>query len=160
MPIYNVETPDGNILKIEGPEGASEDQLLGFAAAQYYGQQPVEEKPVAAPKPEGRTWGEAATDVGASFLSGIGGLAQMPGQVGMLAGMYKPEEAGTGLQGMGKQLEEYGQSLKSKELQAKEQAPTMPPTIGRCFAIRRERPRSIVRLGLPGHLQMSGCSTA
>lgn len=67
-----------------------------------------------------RTWGEAATDVGASLLSGVGSLAQMPGQLGTLAGMYSPEEAGTGLQGMGKQLEQYGQSLKSEPLKQKE----------------------------------------
>lgn len=123
MPIYKVETPDGKILKIEGPEGASEDQLLGFAASQYYAQQEQETAPVVAQEaPKGRTWGEAGTDIGASLLSGVGSLAQMPGQIGTLAGLYKPEEAAAGLQGMGKQLEEYGQSLKSQELKAKEAA--------------------------------------
>lgn len=123
MPIYNVETPDGKILTVEGPEGASEDQILGFAASQYYSQQ-QEQQPVEqpAPKPQGRTWGEAATDIGASLLSGVGGVAQLPGQIGTLAGLYKPEEAATGLQGMGKQLEEYGQSLKSPEIKAREAA--------------------------------------
>ena len=123
MPIYEVKAPDGSILEIQGPEGATDAQLINTAAA-YYRQKEfqVPEAPVEQAAPEGRTWGEAATDIGGSLLSGVGSLAQIPGQIGMLAGMYKPEEAGTGLQGMGKELEKYGQSLKSKELVAKEAA--------------------------------------
>ena len=35
MPIYKVSTPDGGIIKFEGPEGASEEDILGFAQQQY-----------------------------------------------------------------------------------------------------------------------------
>lgn len=41
MPIYKVQAPDGRILRLEGPEGASEDQILQAAAAAY--QPPQEE---------------------------------------------------------------------------------------------------------------------
>ena len=54
MPIYQVEAPDGKILEIEGPEGASPDQVTSFAIANYYAsqQKPEEPAPVAAPEPE------------------------------------------------------------------------------------------------------------
>ena len=35
MPIVNVQTPDGNTLKINAPEGASQNQILGFAKQQF-----------------------------------------------------------------------------------------------------------------------------
>jgi hypothetical protein len=35
MPIYKVEAPDGKLLKIEGPEGASEQDILSIAAQLY-----------------------------------------------------------------------------------------------------------------------------
>jgi hypothetical protein len=35
MPIYNVEAPDGKILKVEAPDGATDEQILGFAAQSY-----------------------------------------------------------------------------------------------------------------------------
>ena len=42
MPIYKVEAPDGKLLKIEGPEGASEQEILAIAAQLY---QPEDIKP-------------------------------------------------------------------------------------------------------------------
>jgi len=35
MPIYKVEAPDGNIIQIDAPEGASDEALLQFAAQSY-----------------------------------------------------------------------------------------------------------------------------
>jgi hypothetical protein len=35
MPIYQVEAPDGKILKVEAPDGATDEQILGFAAQSY-----------------------------------------------------------------------------------------------------------------------------
>lgn len=67
-----------------------------------------------------RTWGEAGSDILASLESGAGQLAQLPGQIGTLAGITKPEDAGTGLQGLGQRLEAYGQEQKSAPLKARE----------------------------------------
>lgn len=68
-----------------------------------------------------RSVGDIATDIGGGFISGLGGLAQLPGQIGQLTGLTEREETPTGLQGIGKSLEEYGQGLKSPVLRAKEQ---------------------------------------
>jgi hypothetical protein len=109
MALHDVRTPDGQILKINAPDDASEEDILGFAQSQY--------KPLSGQK---RSWTEAATDVGGSFISGVGSLLQLPGQVGQLAGITEPEEKPTGLQGVGKQVEEFGQELKSPVLKGKE----------------------------------------
>jgi hypothetical protein len=94
--------------------------------------------------PKERTWGEAVTDLLASTGSGIGKTMQVPGQLyGLITGdMETPqgppqntEEAKralvrgagnavmpgmSGIQGLGKQLEEYSESKKSDVLKAKE----------------------------------------
>lgn len=110
MALHKVKTPDGQILNIDAPDDASEEDILGFAQSQY--------KPITQQK---RSWGEALTDVGGGLISGVGSLMQLPGQVGQLAGITEAEEKPTGLQGIGKTVEEFGQGLKSPVLKAKEQ---------------------------------------
>jgi hypothetical protein len=70
-------------------------------------------------QPKDRTYSEAFQDVGAKALSGVGGLAQLPGQLyGLATGNFED----TGLYGAGKKLEQYGESLVSPSLKAKEAA--------------------------------------
>ena len=44
MPIYSVRGPDGRIHDFEGPEGASQEQVLAFAA-QHFTELPAKEEP-------------------------------------------------------------------------------------------------------------------
>jgi hypothetical protein len=63
-----------------------------------------------------RSWGEAAGDIGASALSGLGSLAQLPGQAyGLATGDFD-----TGILQGAKKLSKFGESLKSEGLQARE----------------------------------------
>ena len=71
----------------------------------------------AQPKRGERTWTEAAQDIGAGVVGGIGSLVQLPGQLAQLAGSTTPSATID----YGKQLQELAQSLKSQELVAREQ---------------------------------------
>ena len=63
--------------------------------------------------------GERVKDVGAGLVSGVGALAQLPGQLSGLAGLTQLDD--TGLQGVGKNIQQYGQEMKSAGLKAREQ---------------------------------------
>lgn len=117
---YNVRLPDGRIVSDIPDDVSKEDARKKI----------LESFPDIAAK-EKRTWGEALTDVGASFVSGVGQLAQVPGQLAELAGISTPETlkgmplpgpagAVTGLQGLGKRLETFGEEAKSPILRGKE----------------------------------------
>jgi len=43
MPTYEVKAPDGNVLEFEGPEGASQDELLAYAKRMYQPKQRAED---------------------------------------------------------------------------------------------------------------------
>jgi len=77
--------------------------------------------PAVAKKGE-RTWGEALTDLGAGAVSGAGQLFQFPGQLyGLTTGAIKDKDfATTGLQGVGKEMQDYAKTLKSAELKRRE----------------------------------------
>ena len=69
-----------------------------------------------------RTIGEAFTDTGAGLISGLGQLAQFPGQLyGLATGSIKDKNfATTGMQGVGKEMQDYAKTLKSAELKRRE----------------------------------------
>lgn len=73
-------------------------------------------------KPEAkkdRTLGETAKDVGASVVSGVGSLVQLPGQ---LYGLATGDFSETGALGAGKAIAKYGEEMKSPELKRREAA--------------------------------------
>lgn len=72
-------------------------------------------------KSKERTWGEAATDIGAGVVSGAGALTQLPGQLyGLATGNFED----TGMLGAGKKLQQVGEEMKSPGLKAREQERT------------------------------------
>lgn len=83
--------------------------------------QPIQQKPeqpIAQPKRE-RTFGEAATDIPASLVSGLGSLVQLPGQLyGLATGNFEK----TGALGLGEKIQKYGEEMKSDPLKAMEEA--------------------------------------
>lgn len=109
MPKYQISVPGKGTFEVDSPTELSDEQA-------YQAIMPQLDSPVSK-----RSWGEALTDIGGGFISGLGGLAQLPGQIGQLTGLTEREETPTGLQGIGKTVEEYGQGLKSPVLRAKEQ---------------------------------------
>jgi len=112
------ELADGRIL--EFPDGTKPEVIQGVVKKLMGGGAPAPAAP-AAQKGE-RTWGEAFTDVGAGAVSGLGQLAQFPGQLyGLATGAIKDKDfATTGLQGVGKEMQDYAKTLKSAELKRRE----------------------------------------
>lgn len=108
MPIINVP----GVGQIKFPDEMSKEDIINA----------IENDILKRPKDQSRTFAEVGTDLAASLGKGIGQLAQVPGQIGMLSGLYKPEEEETGIQGLGKRLEQYSESQKSAGLKAREAA--------------------------------------
>lgn len=110
MPTYEVTSPDGRTFEVTAPDGASQQDVLAYAQANF-------EK--LAPKKKDISLGERVKDVGAGVVSGVGALAQLPGQLSGLAGLTELDD--TGLQGAGKRLQKYGEEMKSAGLKAREE---------------------------------------
>lgn len=104
--IYEVEAPDGSILEIEGPDGASEADLFKAAGELW---KPPAKAPEALPE---RTWGEAATDVKNLVGRGMLGTYSAP------VDYFRPD-----LNTLGKEKEEYAKAL-SPQYQAKKKGVT------------------------------------
>jgi hypothetical protein len=64
-----------------------------------------------------RTYGEAAKDIGAGVVSGIGSLVQLPGQ---LYGLATGDFSKTGALGAGEEISKFGEEMKSAGLKARE----------------------------------------
>lgn len=109
MTTYSITAPNGRTYQVEGPPGASDAQVAQVVLAQNpeAGQPPSKE----------RTWGEAATDIGASAVSGLGSLVQLPGQ---LYGLATGDFSKTGALGLGEDIQKYGEEMKSTGLKARE----------------------------------------
>lgn len=98
---YKVEAPDGSVIEIEGPEGASQDQLISEASKHYKAQ-----KPATKPAPEmswrerNRIRGEALGDTlmdmpryfGDAFRSAGMGAADLVLGAGQLASKFMGDE--------------------------------------------------------------------
>ena len=97
MPIYKVEAPDGKLLKIEGPEGASEQDILAIAAQLY---QPPEIKQDtgftgAFSAGKERLKGDIALLAGKTGLMGLEDAERYKREKDILAQrMFKPTEEG------------------------------------------------------------------
>jgi hypothetical protein len=85
-------------------------QALADALRQAMVSQPAPQAPAA---PKERTTGEFFKDIGAGAVSGVGALAQLPGQ---LYGLATGDFSDTGLTKVGRELRETGEGMKSEEL--------------------------------------------
>lgn len=107
MPTYEVDV-GGKTYEVDAPNPDTAWQWANYTHSQSAAQPSTE-----------RTWGEAAQDVGAGLVSGLGNVVQLPGQLyGLATGDFRD----TGLLGAGKDIQEYGESLKSEGLKAREAA--------------------------------------
>ena len=84
MAEYRVQDPDGNIIRIQGPEGATDEQLKQVAAREYYTNKQIESNPT---MQETAGVGEALVGGTKRFLSSIG--------TGLTAPFVGGEEAAT-----------------------------------------------------------------
>jgi hypothetical protein len=73
MPIYSVQGPDGRIYDVEGPAGASEDQILGAVRRQFLTAQ------APAPEKKGSGLGDIARSFGLGAVGSTGALASAAG---------------------------------------------------------------------------------
>jgi hypothetical protein len=108
--------------------GYSDSEIANYLASQKtfditgarkagYGDQEIIGHLLGAQKPKERTLGEAAKDVGAGVVSGVGALTQLPGQ---LYGLATGDFSDTGLTKVGREIREAGEAMKSEELKRRE----------------------------------------
>jgi hypothetical protein len=73
MPIYSVQGPDGRIYDVEGPAGASEEQILGAVRRQ------ILMAPAPAPEKKGSGLGDIARSFGLGAVGATGAIASAAG---------------------------------------------------------------------------------
>lgn len=114
MPIYEYQGQQYDIATDD--PAAAKAKILNYIGSQ--------KTPAPAPAQGERTWGEAATDVGAAGVSGLGKLIQFPGQLyGLASGSIGEEDFGTtGIQGIGKEMQDWAKKQQSPELKRREKA--------------------------------------
>lgn len=115
MPIVNIQ----GVGQVNFPDTMSNEQIQSAIEKEILPQFPE----VQAQVPRGILGG--AKDIGASFVSGVGNLLQVPGQMGELIGFQRtgdlPDQEKTGLQKVGQVVQTFGEEAKSPTLVAKEQ---------------------------------------
>jgi hypothetical protein len=104
MPVYEYQGQHYDLAETD--PSAAKAKILAYLAKQQ-------------PPSKERTYGEALQDIGAGVVGGIGSLVQLPGQ---LYGLATGDMRRTGALGVGKDIEEYAESLKSAGLKAREEA--------------------------------------
>ena len=107
MPQYQISVPGQGTFSVDSPTELTDLQAW----------QAVQNQLAAGPSKE-RTWGEAAKDIAAGVVSGAGNLVQLPGQ---LYGLATGDFSETGALGLGKDIEKYGEEMKSAGLKAREE---------------------------------------
>lgn len=115
MPIVNIQ----GVGLVNFPDEMSREQINSAIEKEILPKFPE----VQAQVPRGIVGG--AKDIGASFVSGVGNLMQLPGQISELVGFTRtgdlPEQQKTGLQALGSDIQKFGEEAKSPTLIAKEQ---------------------------------------
>lgn len=115
MPIVNIQ----GVGLVNFPDEMSREQINSAIEKEILPKFPE----VQAQVPRGIVGG--AKDIGASFVSGVGNLMQLPGQISELVGFTRtgdlPEQQKTGLQALGADIQQFGEEAKSPTLIAKEQ---------------------------------------
>jgi len=115
MPIVNIQ----GVGLVNFPDEMSREQINSAIEKEILPKFPE----VQAQVPRGFIGG--AKDIGASFVSGVGNLMQLPGQISELVGFTRtgdlPEQKKTGLQALGADIQQFGEEAKSPTLVAKEQ---------------------------------------
>jgi hypothetical protein len=103
MPIYSVQGPDGRIYDVEGPVGASEEQILGAVRRQFL------LTPAPMPEKKGSGLGDIARSFGLGALGATGALASAAGA---------DNEVARALGRAGESLQEGFSASRKAELQA------------------------------------------
>jgi len=85
--------------------------------AYFAGNRWITDKPEKTTASTERTLGESFKDIGADVISGVGRVAQLPGQ---LYGLATGDFSKTGTLGMGEAIEKYGDEMKSVGLRERE----------------------------------------
>ena len=115
MPIVNIQ----GVGRVNFPDSMSREQINAAIEKEILPQFPE----IQAEVPRGFVGG--AKDIGASFVSGVGNLMQLPGQISELVGFTRtgdlPEQQKTGIQALGADIQKFGEEAKSPTLIAKEQ---------------------------------------